>query len=99
MGVVVGLIMGGSQALARSIFAYIIPISMSGQFFGFFGLVSRVSAVFGPMLYLFVTGIFDTRVAVFAIFLIIFIGTFVLKFVNVNEGRELAQQEDLERLS
>ena len=99
MGVVVGLIMGGSQALARSIFAYIIPISMSGQFFGFFGLVSRVSAVFGPMLYLFVTGIFDTRVAVFAIFLIIFIGTFVLKFVNVNEGKALAQQEDLERLS
>ena len=94
-----GLIMGGSQALARSIFAYIIPISMSGQFFGFFGLVSRVSAVFGPMLYLFVTGIFDTRVAVFAIFLIIFVGTFVLKFVNVNEGKDIAQQEDLARLS
>ena len=99
MGVVVGLIMGGSQALARSIFAYIIPISMSGQFFGFFGLVSRVSAVFGPMLYLFLTGIFDTRVAVFAIFLIILIGTFVLKFVNVTEGKIMAEQEDKERLS
>ena len=99
MGVFVGLIMGGSQALARSIFASIIPLSMSGQFFGFFGLVSRVSAVFGPMLYLFVTGIFDTRVAVFAILIIILIGTFALRFVRVDDGTAIAQQEDKIRLT
>ena len=99
LGVFVGLIMGGSQALARSIFAYIIPLSMSGQFFGFFGMVSRVSAVFGPMLYLFVTGIFDTRVAVFAILIIILIGTFALRFVSIDDGIAIAQQEDKLRLT
>ena len=36
LGVFGGFVMGGSQALARSLFAFIIPDSKSGEFFGFF---------------------------------------------------------------
>ena len=35
LGVVVGLVLGGSQALARSLFAYMTPESRSAEFFGF----------------------------------------------------------------
>ena len=50
LGVSVGLVIGGSQALARSLFAQITPQSRSGEFFSFFGSMSRASSVLGPTL-------------------------------------------------
>ncbi len=90
LGVLVGTVIGGSQALARSLFAQITPDSRSGEFFSFFGFMSRASAVFGPMLYVGVTAVFDTRVAVTSILLIIIAGTIVLTRVNVAEGMRAA---------
>ncbi|MEE2885167.1 MAG: MFS transporter [Chloroflexota bacterium] len=94
LGVVVGLVLGGSQALARSLFAYMTPESRSTEFFGFFGLIGRASAVFGPMLYLIFTGIYDTRVAILVLLVIIVVGTVLLKWVDVNAGRLVAESED-----
>ena len=90
LGVLVGMVIGGSQALARSLFAQITPESRSGEFFSFFGFMSRASAVFGPMLYVAVTAVFDTRVAVTSILLIIIAGTIVLSRVNVAQGMRAA---------
>ena len=94
MGVLVGLVLGGSQALARSLFAYMTPESRSAEFFGFFGFVGRASAVFGPTLYLLVTGIYDTRAAILAILIIIAVGSVLLQRVNTEEGRAVAVEED-----
>ena len=47
LGASVGLVLGGSQALARSLFAQITPEARSGEFFSFFGFVTRASAVLG----------------------------------------------------
>ena len=94
MGALLGLVLGGSQALARSLFAYMTPASRSAEFFGFFGFVGRASAVFGPTLYLLVTGIFDTRAAILAILIIIAVGTFLLQRVDTEEGRAVAAEED-----
>ena len=94
MGVLVGLVLGGSQALARSLFAYMTPESRSAEFFGFFGFVGRASAVFGPTLYLLVTGIYDTRAAILAILIIIAVGTVLLQRVDTEEGRAVATEED-----
>ena len=94
MGVLVGLVLGGSQALARSLFAYMTPESRSAEFFGFFGFVGRASAVFGPTLYLLVTGIYDTRAAILAILIIIAVGSVLLQRVDTEEGRAVAVEED-----
>ena len=94
MGALVGLVLGGSQALARSLFAYMTPESRSAEFFGFFGFVGRASAVFGPTLYLLVTGIYDTRAAILAILIIIAVGTVLLQRVDTEEGRAVAAEED-----
>ena len=94
LGVGVGLVMGGSQALARSLFAKISPETRSGEFFSFFGFMSRASSVFGPMLYVLITGILDTRAAVFSILVIILIGSIILKWVDVEEGTRIAEIED-----
>ena len=94
LGVGVGLVMGGSQALARSLFAKISPETRSGEFFSFFGFMSRASSVFGPMLYVLITGILDTRSAVFSILVIIVIGSIILNWVDVEEGSRIAEIED-----
>ena len=94
LGLSVGLVIGGSQALARSLFAQITPQWRSGEFFSFFGFITRASSVFGPTLYIAATAIFDTRVAVTAILLIIIAGTIVLQRVNVGEGLRVAEIEN-----
>ena len=94
LGACLGLVIGGSQALARSLFAHITPSTRSGEFFSFFGFMSRASSVFGPLLYITATSVFDTRVAVTSILLIIVAGTIVLRWVNVAEGERVAAEED-----
>ena len=94
LGACLGLVIGGSQALARSLFAHITPSTRSGEFFSFFGFMSRASSVFGPLLYIAATSVFDTRVAVTSILLIIVAGTIVLRWVNVAEGERVAASED-----
>ena len=91
LGVLVGLIIGGSQALARSLFAQITPPSRSGEFFAFFGFMSRASSVLGPILYILATSLIDTRAAVTAILLIIVAGALLLRRVDVEEGARAAQ--------
>ncbi len=94
LGVSVGVVIGGSQALARSLFAQITPQSRSGEFFSFFGFMSRASSVFGPMIYVVATALFDTRVAVTSILLIIVAGTAALRWVDVEEGMRAADSEN-----
>ena len=98
IGVSVGLVIGGSQALARSLYAQITPERRSGEFFAFFGFMSRASSVFGPTIYIVATAVFDTRVAVAAILLIIVAGTIVLRWVDVAEGARVAAEEDARTL-
>jgi UMF1 family MFS transporter len=93
LGVALGVVLGGSQALARSLFAKISPVSRSGEFFSFFGFMSRASSVFGPIIYVVVTGLLDTRVAVLAIMLLIVAGVIVLRWVDVAAGTRMADAE------
>ena len=91
LGVFVGLIIGGSQALARSLFAQITPPSRSGEFFAFFGFIGRASSVLGPIIFVLGTSFMDTRAAVTAILIIIIAGALCLKRVDVEEGARAAQ--------
>ena len=94
IGVFVGAIIGGSQALARSLFSQITPTSRSGEFFSFFGFMSRASAVFGPLIYVSVTSALDTRAAITSVALLILAGTVALRWVDVASGRATAAAED-----
>ena len=94
LGVFGGFVMGGSQALARSLFAFIIPDSKSGEFFGFFGFVGRASSFIGPVVYALIAGIFDTRMAIFIILIFIVAGTLVLTKVDVELGRQNALESN-----
>ncbi|SHE48854.1 MFS transporter, UMF1 family [Desulfacinum infernum DSM 9756] len=47
----VGFVLGGSQALSRSLFSRLIPRERSSQFFGFFAVGGKFSALLGPFFF------------------------------------------------
>ncbi len=50
LAVIIGLVQGGIQALSRSFYARIIPRTESGEFFGFYNMMGKFAAVFGPLI-------------------------------------------------
>jgi UMF1 family MFS transporter len=50
LAVVIGLVQGGIQALSRSYFARLIPVSRSAEFFGFYNMLGKFAAIIGPVL-------------------------------------------------
>jgi len=93
LGTCVGLVMGGSQALARSLFAYMIPEKRSTEFFSFFGFIGRTSAIIGPLLYAITVGFSTNRMAISILVIIILIGTILLRKVNPEEARLFSEKK------
>ena len=91
--------MGGSQALARSMFGMMVPESRSTEFFGFFGFIGKAASVIGPWIYFLMSTAVDDRMGVLSILIIILIGTIMMKWVDVEEGIRVAAEEDAIRRS
>lgn len=79
VAVLTGLLMGPTQSFCRSWFARLIPKEQSGEMFGFHSLVSRVSAIFGPLTFGFISSVTGSqRLAVLSLLLFLGGGSFVL---------------------
>ena len=94
LGCMAGLLLGGSQGLARSLFAKMIPETQSTEFFGFFGFFGKVAALIGPMMYAILSTIYDSRVAVASLAILIVIGTILMRFVDIEDGIAVAKAAD-----
>ena len=94
LGCGMGTLLGGSQGLSRSMFGQMVPETRSAEFFGFFGFFGKVAAFIGPLLYATLTVMFDSRVGVFSISLLILIGAFMMRIVDLEDGRAAARAED-----
>ena len=94
MAAAVGLVLGGSQAISRSLFASFIPRGKSAEFFAFYALSSKFSGFAGPFIYgglLLLTG--DTRLGLLSLTVFFVAGAAVLFFVDVEKGRADALRE------
>ena len=94
LGCAMGTLLGGSQGLARSMFGQMVPETRSAEFFGFFGFFGKVAALIGPLLYGTMTVMYDSRVGVLSISILILIGALMMSLVDVDQGRIDAQAED-----
>jgi len=94
LGIFGGALLGGSQGLARSMFGQMVPETRSAEFFGFFGFFGKVAALLGPLIYSVMTVMFDSRVGIFAISLLIVAGAIILHRVDVEDGIAVARAED-----
>ena len=94
LGAAMGSVLGGSQGLARSLFGQMVPETRSAEFFGFFGFFGKVAALLGPLIYGIMTVMFDSRVGILSIAILILVGAIILRTVDVEQGRMDAQKED-----
>ena len=68
LSVCAGLVLGGTQATARSYLALEAPAEKQGEFFGFMTFGSKVAAIFGPLLYGFISKQTDNpRIAILSL--------------------------------
>lgn len=51
MGVVLSLVMGGTQSVSRAIMGLLTPAQRSAEFFGFFNLSAKAVSMLGPILF------------------------------------------------
>ncbi len=78
VGLIAGVAMGSSQAASRALMGRLIPENMEAEFYGFYALTGKFSAIMGPLLFgltSLVTG--SQRIAVLSV-LIFFITGYVL---------------------
>ena len=97
LAIIVGLVQGGIQALSRSFYAKIIPIEKSAEYFGFYNMIGKFSAVIGPV---FMGGVgllmrqagyssnMASRISIVSVSLFFLAGGILLFFVNQERGKQ-----------
>lgn len=89
MGMAVGIVLGGSQALSRSLYGSMIPEEASAQFYGFYTIFSKFSAIWGPLVFAIirqVTG--SARLSIISLIIFFILGLLLLYFVDEEKARE-----------
>ena len=92
IGVIVGMGMGGLQSVSRSVYATMLPKGSEGEFMGFFSVISRFSAIWGPLIYSFVsssTG--NPRLSLPVISLFFVVGFILLRRVDMDS--QISEEE------
>ena len=94
LAILVGMVMGGTQSLSRSLFARMIPKEKSSEYFGFFSVFEKFAGVFGPALFALSIMIFgSSRAAILAVIFFFVTGGLVLTRVDVAAGEAQALKE------
>jgi UMF1 family MFS transporter len=84
-----GLCMGSSQSAGRALVAYLSPAGRSAEFFGLWGVATRLAAILGPLTYGIVTWVTggNHRLAILLTGGFFVAALLVLAFVNERRGR------------
>ena len=98
LGTMVGIVMGTVGAQARSMMVMLTPRTKAAEFFGFFGFIGKAAAFIGPIIYSISANLYNSRVAVFTIMIVILAGTALLTRVDLEEGAATAAAIDREAL-
>jgi UMF1 family MFS transporter len=84
-----GLCMGSSQSAGRALVAYLSPAGRSAEFFGLWGVATRLAAILGPLTYGTVTWVTggNHRLGILLTGVFFVVALLVLAFVNEARGR------------
>jgi UMF1 family MFS transporter len=89
LGVLAGMVMGGSQAASRSLQGIFTPDANSAEFFGFFAVSGKFASVFGPLIYgilIAVTG--SVQSGILSVLFFFIVGVAILWTVDEKKGME-----------
>jgi UMF1 family MFS transporter len=89
LGVIVGVVLGGSQALSRSFYGSMVPAGASAEFFGFYTVFSRFSAIWGTTTFGIVRQwLGSSRLAIVSLIFFFVVGLLLMAFVDERKARE-----------
>jgi MFS transporter, UMF1 family len=89
LGICVGFVMGGTQALSRSLFSRLIPPGKEAEYFSLYEVSERGTAWMGSLIFglsLQFSGSY--RIAVLSLIVFFIIGGLLLIFVNIQKAEE-----------
>ncbi len=87
LGVLIGVVLGGSQALSRSLFSQLVPRSREAEFFGLYQAMERGTSWFGTFLFGLVHQLTHSyRPAILALVVFFVLGGLLLRRVDVRQG-------------
>jgi UMF1 family MFS transporter len=93
LGVFIALVMGGSQAISRSLFAQMIPNGKEAEFFSFYEISERGTSWIGPLVFGLANQIFgNLRIAILSLIFFFIMGLILLPFVNVRKAIDDAKK-------
>ena len=90
----IGFVLGGSQALSRSLFSQMIPKGREAAFFGIYAISERGTSWIGPIVFGLVAQLTDSyRPAILALIVFFVVGCVILFFVDVDKAIHEAGNE------
>jgi MFS transporter, UMF1 family len=91
MGAVLGVVLGGSQALSRSLYSLMIPKGQEAEFFSIYEVSDKGTSWLGPLLFaLAFTLTKSYRIAILSVATFLILGLLLLLFVDVGKGMQEA---------
>jgi UMF1 family MFS transporter len=87
LGVFIALVLGGSQAISRSLYAQIIPAGKHAEYFSFYEISDKGTSWFGPLLFGLVNQLTGSlRPAILSLIVFFVVGLVLLPFVNIKKA-------------
>jgi UMF1 family MFS transporter len=95
LGVVLALVMGGTQSVSRAIMGVMTPAARTAEFFGFFNLSGKATSFLGTFLFGFILWTNGgVRLAVVSLLVFFLLGWLITDRIDVRKGQEQAAQVD-----
>ncbi len=98
LGAFIALVMGGSQAISRSLFAQMIPTGKEAEFYSFYEVSERGTSWTGPLIFGLVNQwLGSLRFGILALIFYFVAGLILLPFVNVKKAVEDVKKYDAQK--
>lgn len=87
LGMFIAIVLGGSQAISRSLFAQMIPNGKEAEFFSFYEISERGTSWIGPLVFGLANQMFgNLRFAILSLIFFFILGLLLLPRVNVSKA-------------
>jgi UMF1 family MFS transporter len=87
MGALIGIVLGGSQALSRSLYSLMIPKGQEAEFFSIYEVSDKGTSWLGPLVFGLAYNLTHSyRTAILSVAIFLILGLLLLLFVNVSKA-------------
>jgi len=87
LGIAIGLVLGGSQALSRSLFSQLIPTGREGEYYGFYEISDKGTSWLGPLAFGLVFQLTNSyRIGIVSLIVFFVVGGILLALVPIRRA-------------